>query len=157
MADLEFRVHGRSESPARIRVVARNFQLLIDEPPQLGGTDQGANPVEFILAGLVGCLNVVSHIVAQELGFKIDRLDIESWGTINPQRLLNQPTSDRAGYKQIGVNLKVRSDADDATLKRWLSIVESRCPVSDNIGNATPVALRYTAERPAALADRGAA
>jgi len=151
MADLEFRVHGRSESPARVRVAARNFELVVDEPPQLGGTDHGANPVEFILAGLVGCLNVVAHIVAQELGFKIDQLDIESWGTINPQRLLNQPTSDRAGYKQIGVNLKVSSEADEATLKHWLSIVESRCPVSDNIGNATPIRLSYTTQRPATV------
>lgn len=152
MPDLEFRVRGRSESPARVRVAARHFELIVDEPPALGGEDRGANPVEFILAGLVGCLNVVAHIVAQELGFTIDQLEIESWGTINPERLLNQPTEDRAGYKQIGVELKVQSDADGATLNRWLEIVSSRCPVSDNLGNATPVALRYTVTRPTELA-----
>jgi uncharacterized OsmC-like protein len=150
MADLEFKVHGRSESPARIRVAARNFQLVVDEPPQLGGTDEGANPVEFVLAALVGCLNVVAHIVAKELGFRIDSLEIESSGTLNPERLFNQPTDDRAGYKRIGVKLRVKADADEATLERWLSIVGSRCPVSDNLGNGTPLELRYVAERSAA-------
>lgn len=152
MADLEFRVYGRSESPARVRVAARNFELVVDEPPALGGEDLGANPVEFILTGLVGCLNVVAHIVAQELGFKIEQLDIESWGTLNPERLLNQPTEDRAGYKQIGVDLKIKSNADEATLNRWLDIVQARCPVSDNLGNVTPVALRYSASDANALA-----
>lgn len=151
MADLEFKVHGRSESPARTVVSARNFSLVVDEPPELGGTDHGANPVEFILAGLVGCLNVVAHLVAQELGFRIHGLEIEAAGALNPERLLNQPTADRAGYKQVGVTLRVRSDADEPTLARWLEIVESRCPVSDNLGNSTPVNIAYTSLEPAAV------
>lgn len=146
MSDLEFKVTGRSESPARIRVDARQFQLVVDEPPALGGSDEGANPVEYVLAALVGCLNVVAHLVAAELGFRVSGLEIEASGTLNPERLLNRSTADRAGYKQIAVNLRVRADADADTLSRWLRIVESRCPVSDNLANPTPVKLSYTAE-----------
>ena len=149
MSDLEFKVTGRSESPARIRVDARQFQLVVDEPPALGGSDVGANPVEFVLAALVGCLNVVAHLVAAELGFRISGLEIEASGTLNPRRLLNQPTDDRAGYKQIAVSLRVRTEADADTLSRWLRIVESRCPVSDNLVHATSVKLSLAA-KPAA-------
>lgn len=146
MSDLEFKVKGRSESPMRTRVDVRQFQLVVDEPPELGGSDDGANPVEYALAALVGCLNVVAHLVAGDLGFQISGLEIEASGTLNPERLLNQPTVDRAGYKQIEVNLRVQADADADTLARWLRIVESRCPVSDNLSNPTPVRLSYTAE-----------
>ena len=146
MSDLEFKVTGRSESPARIRVDARQFQLVVDEPPALGGSDVGANPVEYVLAALAGCLNVVAHVVAAEMGFRISGLEIEVSGKLNPRRLLNQPTDDRAGYKQIAVNLRVRADADAETLARWLRIVESRCPVSDNLANSTPVTLSLAAE-----------
>jgi uncharacterized OsmC-like protein len=144
MQDVEFKVTGRSESSARIRVAARNFSLVVDEPHQLGGTDEGANPVEYLLAALLGCLNVAGHIVAKEMGFTIESLEIEASGPLNPSRLFNQPTEDRAGYKQVSVNLQVKSDANEDTLTRWLAAVESRCPVSDNIGNATPVSLLYS-------------
>ena len=45
--------------------------LIVDEPEALNGTDEDANPVEYILAGFAGCVNVVGHLVAKELGFKI--------------------------------------------------------------------------------------
>ncbi len=51
---MTFKVAGRSEAPARIAVQARQFKLVVDEPPALGGEDQGANPVEYILAGFAG-------------------------------------------------------------------------------------------------------
>ncbi|WP_370696129.1 OsmC family protein [Brachybacterium muris] len=37
----------------------------------MGGDDAGANPVEFVLAALVGCLNVVIHTVAKEKGVEV--------------------------------------------------------------------------------------
>jgi len=143
MADMEFKVSARSESAARTVVSARNFTLVVDEPPQLGGSDLGPNPVEYVLAALTGCLNVVAHLVARELGFEIQRLEIDAAGWLNPQRLLNQPTQDRAGYKKVKVTLRVQTDADEATLARWLKQVEARCPVSDNLGNPTPLEVAY--------------
>jgi uncharacterized OsmC-like protein len=145
MSDLLFKVSGTSESGARIRVAARGFSLVVDEPAALGGTDEGANPVEFVLTGFVGCLNVVAHLVARELGFEIRALGIDAAGSLNPMRLLNHPTSDRAGFKEIGVKLSVDADADADTLARWIAIIESRCPVADNLGNATPVRVEYAA------------
>ena len=48
-------------------------------------------------------------------------------------------TTERAGYKQIRVNLKPDTDADAETLDKWLKVVEQRCPVSYNLANTTPV------------------
>lgn len=141
MADLIFEVHAHSESPARARVQARNFSLVIDEPPALGGDDLGANPVEYVLAGLTGCLNVVAHLVAKELGIRINGLRIHASGAINPERLLNVSFAERAGYKSVSVRLDVDTDAEPELLDKWRAIVESRCPVSDNLSGATPVHL----------------
>jgi uncharacterized OsmC-like protein len=33
------------------------------------------------------------------------------------------------------------TEIDDATLENWLHEVESRCPVSDNLENITPVTI----------------
>lgn len=146
MADLVFKASGVAESAARIRVQARGFSLIVDEPPELGGTDAGPNPVEYVLAALMGCLNVVGHIVAREMGFEIQHLAIEAQGELNPRRLMNRPTEDRAGYKVVRVTLRVRSDADESTLTEWAQRVEERCPVSDNLANATPLQVEVRKE-----------
>lgn len=139
MPDVNFSVSGISNTAARITVQARKFKIIVDEPPELGGDDHGPNPVEYILAGLVGCVNVMAHVIAAEMGFSIKKLEIDASGTLNPDRLFGKPTADRAGYKQINLRLKVSAEADDNTLQRWLSTLKSRCPVSDNLVHPTPV------------------
>ena len=139
MSDLSFKVTGESTSPAQFVAKARNFKLIVDEPEELGGTDQDANPVEYILAGLAGCLNVVGHLVAKELGFTIRKLRVEVTGNINPNKLFGLSNDERAGFKQISLNLIPDTDASITTLAEWLDIVKERCPVKDNLTNSTPV------------------
>lgn len=141
MSDLIFKVKGESASPAKFIAKARNFELIIDEPEDLGGTDTAANPVEYILAGLAGCVNVVGHLVAKELGFTIDNLKIEVEGNINPEKLFGTSNDERAGFKEISLKLIPQTDASIETLVKWLKIVQERCPVKDNLLNATPVNL----------------
>jgi len=42
-----FKVSAQSENQARTVVQARDFEIIVDEPKDLGGTDQGPNPVEY--------------------------------------------------------------------------------------------------------------
>ena len=141
MSDLRFSVNGESNSSTQFVAKARQFKLVIDEPNDLGGTDKDANPVEYILAGLAGCINVIGHIVAKELGFEIKKLNIEVSGELNPNKFLGVSDNERAGFKSIGLNLVPETEADISTLSKWLSIVEERCPVKDNLNNETPVRL----------------
>ena len=137
MSDITFNVKGESHSPAKFIANTGKFQLVIDEPATLGGTDEGPSPVEYILAGLAGCLNVVGHIVAKELGFTIDTLKIEVTGNLNPDRLLGVSNTERAGFKKIDIKLIPETDAPIEVLVDWLKIVQDRCPVKDNLMNST--------------------
>ena len=141
MSEVVFSVSGQSETVTRMAVQVRDFELIVDEPPGLGGGDEGPNPVEYILAGLAGCLNVMGHIIAKEMGFAIRSLHVSASGSLDPTKFLGKPTDDRAGYKHVDVTLRVDADADAATLDRWRATIEARCPVSDNLTNLTPVAL----------------
>ncbi len=82
MSDLKFNVSGESTSATQFIAKTRQFTLVVDEPATLGGTDEYANPVEYILAGFAGCANVIGHVVAKELGFTIKNLRTlqPSWG-----------------------------------------------------------------------------
>ncbi len=142
MGNLTFSIKGASESPARFAGRARHFKILVDEPEGLGGTDQGANPVEFLLAAYAGCLNVVGHLIAKELGFTLHKIDIHVEGDINPDRLFGTSDAERAGFSGIKVSLTPHADTDAVTLKKWLEIVETRCPVNDNLANPTPVSIQ---------------
>lgn len=139
MEDLTFRVKAHSENPTKTVVKARTFKMIIDEPEDLGGTNDGPNPVEYVLAALSGCLNVMCHVVAQEMDIKLRGVEIKISGALNPEKLFGKETEDRAGYKFINVEINPDTDADMATLEKWVQIVESRCPVSDNLANPTPV------------------
>ncbi|WP_064609825.1 OsmC family protein [Photobacterium sp. J15] len=145
MSDLKFSVVGHSESATRVAVKARDFTLVVDEPIGLGGQDLGPNPVEYELAALVGCINVMGHIIAKEMSFGINSLKIKASGQLNPDRLFGKETADRAGYKNIEVVLEVDADTDQDTLDIWMKKIESRCPVSDNLTNTTPVTLALKA------------
>lgn len=139
MSDIVFNVKGESHSPAKFIAESGKFQLIIDEPESLGGTDEGPSPLAYILAGLAGCLNVVGHMVAKELDFTIDTLKIEVTGNLNPDRLLGVSNAERAGFKKIDLKLIPETDASIEILVEWLKIVQDRCPVKDNLMNTTLV------------------
>ena len=137
--DLNFSISSVSETPAKTKIRVRNFDLIVDEPQELGGTNEAPNPVEYILAGYAGCINVVAHIVARELNFSLDDLKIHIDGSLNPNRLFGSSYEDRAGYKSISVNLETSTQIEETLRRQWLTEIENRCPVNDNLSNPTPI------------------
>ena len=134
-----FNVKAKSENPTKTVVEAGNFKIVIDEPENVGGTNHGPTPVEFVLAALAGCINVVGHMIANEMGFVLNGLSMDFEGDLNPAKFTGQQTTERAGFNEIRVKITPDTDADINTLNNWLQQVEERCPVGDNLKNATPV------------------
>lgn len=54
MGDMNFRIKAESFNPTKTVVKARTFELVVDEPNELGGTNEGANPVEYLMAAFAG-------------------------------------------------------------------------------------------------------
>ena len=139
MPNVKFAASAIAETPTRTLVTARHFKIIIDEPVSLGGADDGPNPVEYVLAAVSGCLNVVGHIIAAEMGFELNGLTIEAEGVLDPARFMGKSLNERAGYKEIRIKLKPETNADKQVLEKWKEAVS--CPVSDNLVNATPVSI----------------
>lgn len=74
MNDLKFSVVGESFFATQFIANTGEFILIVDEPKTLGGINEDANPLQYILAGLAGCANVIGHIVVKELGFTIKKI-----------------------------------------------------------------------------------
>ena len=139
MADLKFRVHAHSENATKTIVKARGFEMIIDEPSELGGGNEGANPVEYALAAFSGCINVMGHVIANEMNMDLKSMNIDITGLLNPDKLFGKSMEERAGYKQINVKIKADSSASIEELEEWKQAISERCPVSDNLKNTTPV------------------
>lgn len=141
--DLNFKVNGKNIGLTKYHGYARNFELIVDEPEMLGGEDSAANPVEYLLAGYAGCLNVVFGIVAKELSVKIKQLEINIDGDINPAKFLGISDEERAGFKSLNVEITLETDSDKDKEKLLIETVKSRCPINDNLSNPTPINYKY--------------
>ena len=142
MNDLNFTIQGEAQTAARFVAGARQFSIVVDEPPVLGGDDLGANPVEYLLASYAGCINVVAHLTARELGINIQKLKICVNGNLNPARLFGQSDSERAGFKHIHVDFAPVTDADPEKVSQWVNAIKNRCPINDNLASPTPLSFQ---------------
>ncbi|MDQ3854271.1 MAG: OsmC family protein [Thermoproteota archaeon] len=115
------------------------FVFQKDEPPVLLGTDQGANPVEYLLTALAGCLttSLVYHAAAR--GIKIDQVEATFAGDLDLQGFLGMSDKVRNGYESIQVKFKVKGDASEETLRELVEIAQQRSPVFDIVSHPTQV------------------
>ncbi|MGE3858911.1 MAG: OsmC family protein [Nitrososphaeraceae archaeon] len=110
-----------------------------DEPPVLLGEDHGANPVEYVLAALDGCLttSLIYHAAAK--GIKIDEVETSFSGDLNLHGFLGLDENIRNGYEKIKVEFKIKSDAPKEKLQELVQLAQNRSPVFDIVSHPTPV------------------
>ena len=133
------------ESMARSTTEARSFKIFMDDPPELGGLDGAASPLEYILAAQGGCLSYMTFYIGKELGIDVKGTEVEVEASLNPAKFAGKDRDVRAGYQAINVTIKVDADATPEELEKLRSEVEARCPVSDNIACPTPVSVAFAA------------
>lgn len=135
-------VRGKSENATKMNLTSGKFSMIIDEPPTLGGTDDGPSPVQVLLMSLAGCLNVTGHEVAKQKGLTLHGMEIKIEGVMNPCAFIGCSFEERAGFQNIQVT--VEADMEGATqeeIDAWLEETENRCPVTDNVRADTTISI----------------
>lgn len=69
----------------RVRAESRKFEIWVDEPIALGGTDTGMTPGELILCALGACQSIVAKIYAKKWGIRLDDYRVELEGDIDTE------------------------------------------------------------------------
>jgi uncharacterized OsmC-like protein len=111
------------------------FVFHADEPAVLLGEDKGANPVEFILAGLSGCMTTTLAYHGAGRGHNIDSIESELEGDIDLQGLFDLDPNVRSGYREIRVKFRVKGDVDEATVQELVR----KSPVFDTLANPVKI------------------
>jgi len=154
IADFKFRARNRWDTGGhnRVRIDSfygacqemeheRPFVFEADEPAVLLGEDQGANPVEFVLAGLSGCMTTTLAYHAASRGLEIESISSEYEGDIDLHGLLDLDPEVRSGYREIRVKFRVSGNVDEDTVKELVR----KSPVYDTLAN--PVKIRVEVEK----------
>jgi len=121
---------------------SRPHEFVKDESQILLGNDNGANPVEYLLAGLAGCIttSLVCHAAAK--GVKIHSIESTLEGDIDLQGLLQTDKSVNPGYQGINISFKIESDAPEETLQDLIELAKNVSPVANTISRPTPLNVR---------------
>ncbi len=117
------------------------FVLHADEPHVLLGEDHGANPVEYVLAGLSGCMTTTLAYHAAGRGLNLESIESEFEGDIDLQGLLDLDPAVRPGYREIRVKFRIKGDVDEQTVQELVR----KSPVYDTLAN--PVRIRIDVEK----------
>ena len=127
------------------KATVRDFAPLdIDEPPVLGGTDQGPNPVEVILAALGSCQEITYRAYAAALDIPLEGVSVKLEGDLDLRGFLAVDDSVRPGYLGVRANVTLESSASEEQISNLVAAVNAHCPVLDILKNPTPVEINVT-------------
>ncbi len=118
------------------------FEFTNGEPPVLLGANEGANPVEFLLHALAGCVTTTTVLHAAARGIQIERLSTELVGTIDVQGLLALDDAVPVGYEQIQIKMDIKADCSDEELDDLLAFAKDHSPVCNTICRPIPVTVK---------------
>jgi uncharacterized OsmC-like protein len=120
---------------------ATPFVFTNGEPPVLLGDNEGANPVEFLLHALAGCVTTTTVLHATARGIKIHKISTKLAGDLDLQGFLGLDESVPAGYQQIRIDMDIEADCSDEELDDLLKFAEGHSPVCNTICRPVSVAL----------------
>ena len=113
----------------------KTYQFDADEPAVLLGEDRGANPVEYLLHALAGCMTTTMVYHAASRGIVIEDLQSNLEGDIDIRGFTGLSETVPKGYGEIRVNFRAKSDSDPETLKTLAQM----SPVFNTIAGSVPV------------------
>jgi uncharacterized OsmC-like protein len=153
LARFEFRARNRSIAGGENRSAIKDFygagaedtsrqqpfEFTNGEPPVLLGQNEGANPVEFLLHALAGCVTTTTVLHAAARGIEIESLSTRLTGQIDLQGLLalgDVPP----GYEAIRIEMDIRAkNATDAELDDLIGFAQAHSPVCNTVCRPVPV------------------
>ena len=109
-------VKGHAVSHARTEMVARGKVVTTDEPPERGGTDLFATPLETMLSSFLGCTNVITNFVAG-----LQKIHLRG---VFGKAEIGTP------FPVIELKVVLDTDASDEQIAKLARIVGEKCPVS---------------------------
>lgn len=113
----------------RCDVTSGDFTIPVDEPTSVGGTNQGPQPTELLLAALSSCFTLAVAYSAAKRGIELSHLGVEVTGTYD-------------GPRFSALEIRVDAGCDDGVKDRLLAAAARVCYVSNTIRDTPEMSVR---------------
>lgn len=117
-----------------IKTKARDFELIFDEPTELGGSNIALNPVEGILCALGACQSIIVAAFAESQNFKYDDFRVELEGDLDTDGFMGL-SNVRPGFQEIRFNFIFKTNESMEKVEEFSNFIEKTCPVGDCLIN----------------------
>jgi uncharacterized OsmC-like protein len=117
------------------------FTFDADHPEVFASEDNGATPVEIVLAALASCLTAGIASVAQNRQIQLHSVTATLEGAMDLQGILGIDSDVRNGFNGIKITYDIDADATPDEIKAVVAQSQKRSAVFDVITNPTNVSV----------------
>ena len=126
------------------RKIVRSFQIPIDEPLELLGSNTAPNPQETLMAAFNACVMVGYAVGAAVRGITLEKLEIETHGELDLRGFLGIDETVRPGYEKLHYVVRMKGRG---TAEQFREVHEQVIRTSPNYFNISrPVEIDATLE-----------
>ncbi len=119
--------------------VRRQFQVEVDEPLELLGSNRAANPQEMLMTALNACMMVGYVVGAAVEGITLEQVEIETTGSLDLRGFLGIDPTVRPGYEALQYTVRIKGDGTPEQFRKIHETVRRTSPNYFNV--AQPIRL----------------
>lgn len=116
--------------------LAKDFTISIDEPPQLLGSNQFANPQEYLMAAMNACIMATYVAACSVNGIELESLELETTGRLDLRGFLAIDAKVKPGYESIDFTVRIKGDGTPQQFQQIHEFVQKTSPNFYNMANA---------------------
>jgi uncharacterized OsmC-like protein len=118
---------------------AKDFTIQVDEPLELCGTNQHANPQETLIAALNACMTVGYVVRCALEGIQLEELRIATEGDIDLRGFLGIDPTVKPGYDQLRYTVFIKGNGTPEQFEAIHRTVMATSPNYFNLRNPVPL------------------
>ncbi|HUV20688.1 MAG TPA: OsmC family protein [Gammaproteobacteria bacterium] len=127
----DFRSHART----------RDFNVVLDQPENMGSSNLGPRPSELLLAALAACHEVTYRLYADAMDIDLQDIAVSVTGVSDARGFFNVDDAVAAGFSEVYGEINIVSNASDDEIERLRQAVNRHCPVLDDLRKPLKVEL----------------
>jgi len=128
-AVVTMKLAGKGVNHARSDITVRDQTIVIDEPAERGGTNEGPTPTETLISALIGCTNVIANRIAEHIGLTVEDMTIDAAADFDRRGVMMQEAV-RVPFPKIDLTINARMGGSDAQITQLKEDLAKFCPLS---------------------------
>lgn len=111
MTHINFSISGTSRHASGFSAIARGNSFMANDPSVLFDDENDINPMEYLLGGYAGYLNIVFYALAHRMGIAVKELKLHIEGNIHTDQLAYDTLPGITSFNSLVIVIDISTDA----------------------------------------------